>query len=108
MTSTIDNAPTRNNRGTEEEIRAKTTTVTGSLLQKPVTLAAANLSSCDKNPGKADTTMDTGAIFRTQEAAYKVGSIRGETERKAVGLPIRAAPGRPRGTFEKIEKCKKN
>jgi hypothetical protein len=63
MRSTIDNTPARNNRGIDEESRATTTTVTGSLLQKPVTLAVANLGSCDKNPGKADTKIYTGAIF---------------------------------------------
>jgi hypothetical protein len=63
MTLTIDNAPACNNRGIDKETRSTTTTVTGSLLQKPVTLAAANLGSCDNNPGEADTTIDTGAIF---------------------------------------------
>jgi hypothetical protein len=61
-TSTIDNAPARNNRGINEGSRAPAATVTGSLLQKWVTIVAANLGSCDKNPGKADTTIDTGAI----------------------------------------------
>jgi hypothetical protein len=62
-TSTIVNAPARNNRGIGEENKGSTATVTGSLFQKPVTLAAANLGSCDKNPGIEDTTIDTGAIF---------------------------------------------
>jgi hypothetical protein len=55
-TSTIVNAPARNNRGIHKEYQSPTTTVTGSLSQKQVTLAAANLGSCDKNPVKADTT----------------------------------------------------
>jgi hypothetical protein len=83
-TSTIGNAPARNSRGIDKESQPSTTTVTGSLLQKPVTLVAANLRSCDKNPGKADTTMDTGAIFGKKEAAQR-GSIRGATAQKAVG-----------------------
>jgi hypothetical protein len=49
--------------GIDEETRSTTITVTGSLLQKPVTIAAASLGSCDKNPGKVDTAIDTGAIF---------------------------------------------
>jgi hypothetical protein len=65
-TLTIDNDPTLNNRGIDQENKGALATVTGSLLQKPVTLAAANLGSCDKNPGKADTTLDTGAIVRNE------------------------------------------
>jgi hypothetical protein len=60
--SMIDNAPALNNRGIDEGNKGTTATVTGSTLQKPVTLSAANLGSCDKNPGKADTTINTGAI----------------------------------------------
>jgi hypothetical protein len=41
-TSTIDNAPAYNNRGIDEGNRAPTATVWCSLLQKRVTLAAAN------------------------------------------------------------------
>jgi hypothetical protein len=74
-TSTIVNAPARNNRGISKESQSPTTTVTGSLLKKPVTLLAANLGSCDNNPGKTDTTMDTGTIFKKKEAAQS-GSIR--------------------------------
>jgi hypothetical protein len=36
-----------------------------------------------------------------KEAAYKVGSIRGATEQKSVGVPIRAASDRPRGNIRK-------
>jgi hypothetical protein len=68
----INNAPARNNRGINEETRATTTTLTGSLLQKPVTLSAANLGSCDKNPGKADTTIDTGAIFEKKGGSLQI------------------------------------
>jgi hypothetical protein len=67
--STTSTIPAHNNRGIDEDSQSPTTTVTSSLLQKPVTLAAANLGSCDKDPGKADTTMDTGAIFKKKEAA---------------------------------------
>jgi hypothetical protein len=42
-TSTIDNAPALNNRGINQDKAGTIATVTGSLLQKPVTLAAANL-----------------------------------------------------------------
>jgi hypothetical protein len=98
-TSMIINAPACNNRGIDEENIGSTATVTGSLFQKPVTLAAANLGSCDKNPGMADTTMDTGAIFGKKEAAQR-GSIRGSTAQKAVG----AASGRPRGNTQNIWK----
>jgi hypothetical protein len=61
-TLTIDNAPALNNRGIDKDKAVTTATVTSSLLQKTVTLASANLGSCDKNPGKADTILDTGAI----------------------------------------------
>jgi hypothetical protein len=88
-TSTIFNAPARNNMGMDKESQSLTTTVTGSLSQKPVTLAAANLGSCDNNPGEAETTMGTGAIFEKKEAAQR-GSIRGAT-----------------GNIKKIEKLKK-
>jgi hypothetical protein len=70
-TSTIVNAPACNNRGINQESQPSTTTVAGSLLQKLVTLAAANLGSCDKNPGMADTKMDTGTIFEKKEAAQR-------------------------------------
>jgi hypothetical protein len=100
-TSTIVNAPARNNRGIDKESQPYTTTVTGSLLQKPVTLAAANLGLCDKNPGKADTTMDTGAIFGKKEAAQS-GSIRLAMAQKAIGV----ASSRPRGKSRKIGKIK--
>jgi hypothetical protein len=71
MTLTIVNAPARNNRGVDEENKGSPATVTGSLFQKPVTLAAASLGSCDKNPGMADTTMDKGTIFGKKEAAQR-------------------------------------
>jgi hypothetical protein len=95
-TSTIVNAPARNNRGIDQDKAVTTATATGSLLQKPVTLAAANLGSYDRNPGKADTTMNTGAIFGKKEAAQR-DSIREATVQKAVG----AASGRPRGNIKK-------
>jgi hypothetical protein len=71
MTTTIDNAPARNNRGIDEGNRAPAVTVNGSLLKKPVTLAAANLGSCEKNPGKAYTTIDMGAIFEKEGGSLK-------------------------------------
>jgi hypothetical protein len=76
-TSTIINAPARTNTGIDKENKGSTATITGSLFQKLVTLAAANLGSCDKNPGMADTTgmadtrMDTGAIFGGKEAGQR-------------------------------------
>jgi hypothetical protein len=63
MTSTIDNAPDHNNRGIDQTKTFTTPTVTGSLLQKPVTVAAGNQVSCDNNPGQAVTTDTTGAII---------------------------------------------
>jgi hypothetical protein len=51
----IDDALALNNRGIDQEEK-----------EASVTLAAANLGSCDKNPGKADTTLDTGAIVRNE------------------------------------------
>jgi glyoxylate carboligase len=48
------------------------------------TRAAGNLGLCDKSPGKAGTTMNTGAIIGIKEAAQR-GSIRGATAQKAVG-----------------------
>jgi hypothetical protein len=65
-TSTIDNAPALNNRDIDQDKAVTPATATGSLLQKPVTLAAANLGSCDKNPGKVDTILNTGAIIRNE------------------------------------------
>jgi hypothetical protein len=70
----INNAPARNNRGIDEENKGSTATVTGFLSQKPVTLASANLGSCDKNPGMADTTIDTGAIFGKRSQLKEVRS----------------------------------
>jgi hypothetical protein len=100
-TSMIGNAPARNNMGINEENKGSTATVTGSLFQKPVTLATANLGPCDKNPGMAYTTMYMGAIFGKKEAAQR-GSIRGATAKKAVGV----ASGRPRGNTKTFEKLK--
>jgi hypothetical protein len=60
--STIDNAPALNNRGIDQDKSVTTANATGPLLHKQVTLAAANLGSCNKNPGKADTIIDTGAM----------------------------------------------
>jgi hypothetical protein len=92
------------NRGINKESYSPTTIVTGSLLQKPVTLASVNLGSCDKKPGQADTTIDTaGAIFQKKEAAQS-GLLQEVTAQKAVGVPIRAASGWPRGNTTKIEK----
>jgi hypothetical protein len=89
----IVNAPSCNNMGIYKESQPSTTTVTGSLLQKLVTLAAANLGSCDKNIGKADTTMNTDAIFGKKEAAQR-GYTRGATEQKAVGGGIMPNAGK--------------
>jgi hypothetical protein len=69
---TIGNAPSLNNRIIDQEKAVTTATATGSLLQKPVTLAAANLGSCDKNPGKADTILDTGAIVGNEEGNTQI------------------------------------
>jgi hypothetical protein len=64
----IDNTPTLNNRVIDQDKAGTIPTVTSSLLQKPVTLAADNLGSCDKNPGKVDTILilDTGAVVRNE------------------------------------------
>jgi hypothetical protein len=77
--------PAHNNRGIDKESQSPTTTVTGSLLQKPVTLAAANLGSCDKNPGKAYTTMDTGAIFEKKGGSSKWFDLRGNGAKSSRG-----------------------
>jgi hypothetical protein len=61
-----NHAPALNNSGIDQDKTVTTATATGSLLQKPVTLEAANLGSCDKNPGKADTILDTGAIVGSE------------------------------------------
>jgi hypothetical protein len=71
-TSTIDNAPALNTRGINQYKSVTTANVTGSMLQKPVTLAAANLGSCDKNTGKADTILDTGAIVGNEEGNKQI------------------------------------
>jgi hypothetical protein len=72
MTSMIDNDAAINNRGIDQEKEVTSATVTGSLLQKPVSLAAAHPGSCDKNPGKADITLDTGAIIRKEGGSLKI------------------------------------
>jgi hypothetical protein len=61
-TLTINNAPALNKRGIGEGNKVTSATVTGSLLHKLVTLTAANLGSCDKNLGKANTIIDMGVI----------------------------------------------
>jgi hypothetical protein len=71
--STIDNAPDHNNRGNYQAKTCETATVTVSLLQKPVTAAAGNQGSCDKNPGKADTTDEMGVIDRKHGGNKKEG-----------------------------------
>jgi hypothetical protein len=95
-TSTISNALARNIRGIDEENKGSPATVTSSLFQKPVTLAAANLGSYDKSPDMADTTMDTGAIFE-KGGSSKRFDPRGDGA-KATG----AASGRPRGNIQNI------
>jgi hypothetical protein len=101
-TSTINNAPACNNRGIDKETRATTTNVISSLLQKPVTLAADNLGSCDKNPGKADTTIDTGAIVGKEGCSLQSWfNPRGNGAKS-----VRSADKGGRG--ENFEKCKKN
>jgi hypothetical protein len=52
-----------------------TATVTGYILQKLVTVAAGNLGSCDKNPGKADTKDETGAIVGKNGGNTKEGCV---------------------------------
>jgi hypothetical protein len=96
MTSTIKNVPAINNRGIDEEKTCTTATVTGSLLQKSVTVAAGNLGSCDKNPGKEDTKDKTGAIVEKNGGNKKEGWVdpRGVGE-KATGASIREAAGWP-------------
>jgi hypothetical protein len=74
-TSNIDTFPALNNRGIVQEKTGTTATVTGSLLQKPVTVAAGNLGSCDKNPGKADTKDETGAIVENNRGNKKEGWV---------------------------------
>jgi hypothetical protein len=89
----IGNAPARNNKGIDKESQPSATTVTGSLLQKPVTLAAANLGSCDKNPGKADTTINTGAIFGKRRPSSKMFNPRVDGAKSSWG-GIRPAAGK--------------
>jgi hypothetical protein len=98
-TSTIDNAPALNKRGVDEGNKVTTAHVTGSLLQKPVTLAAANLGSCDKNPGKADTTINTGAIVGNEGGSIQSWfDLRGYGEKSGRGIDkgggIRPAAGK--------------
>jgi hypothetical protein len=62
-TSTINNAPDQHGRVVDQAKTCTTNTVTGSLLQKPVTVAASNQGSCDRNTGKAVTTDKMGAII---------------------------------------------
>jgi hypothetical protein len=57
-----NNARGHNKRGIATGQPFTTTTVTGSLVQKPVTAAEGNQGSCDKNPDKAASTADTDAI----------------------------------------------
>jgi hypothetical protein len=59
---TIDNAPDHNKRGINQAKTCTTTTVTGYLLQKLVTVPEGNQVSCDKNPDQEVTTEETGAI----------------------------------------------
>jgi hypothetical protein len=86
MTSKIVNAPARNNRGIDKENKGPTATVTGSLFQTPVTLAAANLGSCDKNPCMAYTTMDTGAIFGKKRQLKEVRSEWRRRKKRSGGI----------------------
>jgi hypothetical protein len=104
MTSTIDNGPALNNRGIDQDKAVTTATVTGSLLQKPVILAAANLGSCDKNPDKADTILDTGTIVGN-EGGNKESLVdpRGDGAKTGRGAD---KAGR-RKFFETFEKCEK-
>jgi hypothetical protein len=102
-TSTIINAPDRNSRGIDKESQPSTTTVTGSLLQKLVTLAAANLGSCDKNPGKADTKMNTGAIFRKKVGSSKRFHTRSDCTRSGrAGKHSKNWKNEKIGKFEKF------
>jgi hypothetical protein len=102
---TIDNSPALNNRGIDQDKSVTTATATGSLLQKPVMLAAANLGSCDKNPGKADTILDTGAILGNEGGNIKSWvDPRGDGAKIGRGVDkgvIRPATGK---IFEKFEK----
>jgi hypothetical protein len=93
-TLTIDNAPTLNNRGIDQEKTGTSATVTGSLLQKPITVAAGNLGSCGMNPGKADTKDETAPSSKKTEATRKVGSIRGAPAQKS-GRGIDKGDSRP-------------
>jgi hypothetical protein len=61
-TSTIDNSPALNNRGIYQEKKGKKATVTGSLLQKPVTVTAGNLGSCKEKRAHARLSVHGAAL----------------------------------------------
>jgi hypothetical protein len=107
----IDNAPALNNRGIDQEKKGASATVTNSLLQKLVTLAAANLGSCDKNPGKAYTTLDTGAIIRNKGGNIKSWvDPRGDGVKSGRGVDkdgIRLAAGKKSKKIEKFSSTRR-
>jgi hypothetical protein len=94
--TTFDNALDHNKRGINQAKTCTTTTVTGSLLQKSVTVAAGNQGSCDKNPGQAVHTDETGAIVGENGGHKKEVWIDPQAmAQEAAGVSIRMAALRP-------------
>jgi hypothetical protein len=81
------------------------------MLQKPVTIVAANLGSCDKNPGKADTTIDTGTIFAKEEGSLESWlDPRGDGAKSDWGADkggIRLAAGKHSKKLKNVKNVKK-
>jgi hypothetical protein len=94
-TSAIDNTPDHNTRDIDQTKNCTTTTVTGSLLHKPVTVAAGNQGSCDKNPRQAVTTvqMKRAPSWKRKRGPKKEGCVdhHGAMAQKVAGVSIRAA-----------------
>jgi hypothetical protein len=103
---TIDNAPDHNTRVIDRSKSCTTTTVTSSLLQKPVTIASGNQGSCDKNPGQEVTTEETGAIVRKNGGNKKEGWVDIRGDGTEIGRGIDKGGSRP--AAEKLKTCEKN
>jgi hypothetical protein len=75
-----------------------------------VTLAAANVGSCDKNPGKADTTINTGAIVGNEGGSIQSWfDTRGDGAKSCRGVDkggIRPATGKKSKKLKNVENLK--
>jgi hypothetical protein len=104
----IDNTPEQNKRGIYKGQTFTTTTVNGSLVQKPVTVAEGNQGSCDKNPVQAVTTDKMDAIVGKNGGPREVSVSQRDDGAKSGQVIVKGGRKPAAGKMVKVQLAKGN